>query len=120
MKYLILLVVILQGNLTAYSQITGIDRETKVEIVSTIKSYDAVLIELDLTNDLLKEVRKLNELYLNQITIKNELILNLESQIITHRDENNVLGFEVKRQKAKSLFIGGSGIIILIISLIIK
>ena len=81
-------VIILIGNLTAYSQITGISREQKIEIVSTLQVYPLVLNELDLMNETIVKLQDINVLfyqeiknYEKQVSIYEELNARSEEQI---------------------------------------
>lgn len=105
---------------TASSQITGIDRDQKIQIVSTIESYDAVIVEIGLTNKLLAQCEELNLLYKSQITLKDKLINNLEAQIEAYNKTVEYQDKEIKRQRFKGMLTGTTGIIAVIIAIIIK
>ena len=84
-------------SLTASSQITGIDRRQKQEIVSTLQDYPLVMQELELTKDLLinSELRNANLLSVNvtlrkernQLELKNSLT---NKQLEIYRDTQEV------------------------------
>lgn len=74
--------------MTAYSQITGISREQKIEIVSTLQVYPLVLNELDLMNETIVKLQDINILfyqeiknYEKQVSIYEELNARSEEQI---------------------------------------
>lgn len=119
MQFTVLLLLILTGSSTAYSQITGLKRGQKVEIVSTLESYDAVLIEIDLTEQLLGQCNEMNDLLRKQLSVTEELNKNLKAQINTYEEQNDVQKKQLKSVKRKAkigLAIGiGIGILGLII-----
>lgn len=91
-----------------------------MEIVSTIKSYNAILIEIDLKNQLLLQYEKIDSLHQQQLMTKDKLIFNLESQIQTWRDQVNVQNKALRKEKAKTLFTGGVGVATIVLMLILK
>ena len=119
-RLLILLVVILSSSLTAYSQITGISREQKLEIVSTIESYKSVLIELDLQQQLVSQCNELNNIYKQQIEVKDQIIFNLQAQIERYNDKEGIYQTEIKKQKLKSRLTLFSGVLVAVLSFLIK
>ena len=120
MQFLVSLLLTLIVSSTAYSQITGISREQKVEIVSTIESYDAVLIEIDLTEQLLSQAREMNILLRKQLSLSDELNLNLKAQIETFEKQTELQNKELKKVKLKGLATGGAGILAVVLMLILK
>ena len=120
MRFLVMFLLTLTVSWTASSQITGIDRDQKIQIVSTIESYDAVIVEIGLTNKLLAQCEELNSLYKSQITLKDKLINNLEAQIEAYNKTVEYQDKEIKRQRFKGMLTGTTGIIAVIIAIIIK
>lgn len=120
MRFLVMFLLTLTVSWTASSQITGIDRDQKIQIVSTIESYDAVIVEIGLTNKLLAQCEELNLLYKSQITLKDKLINNLEAQIEAYNKTVEYQDKEIKRQRFKGMLTGTTGIIAVIIAIIIK
>ena len=120
MRFLVLLLLTLTINSTAYSQITGISREQKVEIVSTIQTYEAVLIEINLHEQLLGQAREMIALLEKQLIVKDKMLLNLEAQIKTYNEQINVQDKEIRKEKFKNVLIGSSGLVLVILSLLIK
>lgn len=81
-------------NLTAYSQITGLPKETKKEIVNTLLDYPLVLQENKVLSQKVKELEEIIEFYKttenyqkNLIDNKNSEVLNLENQIREYNKE---------------------------------
>ena len=95
-------------------------REQKVEIVTGLKSYDAVIVEIDLTQQLLNQCNEINRLLEEQLKTKDELIRNLEMQIKTYKEQVDLQDVQIRKQKKKNVMTiaGGAGLIIL--SLILK
>lgn len=120
MRFLVLLLLTLTVSLTAYSQISGLSREQKVEIVSALESYDAVVIEIDLTQQLLSQCNEINLLLKAQLSTKDEIIRNLEEQIKTFEKEVDVQNSEIRKQKRKGFITMAGGAGLLILSLILK
>lgn len=63
----------------AQSPITGISKEQKIEVVSTLVAYPLVLNELELTNQLLESSRELVKALETQLQLKEQQILLLEN-----------------------------------------
>ena len=120
MRYLVLLLLTLTVSSTAYCQITGLPRETKVAIVSTIETYDAVLIELDLHKQLLAHAEEMIILLREQILVKDKLIENLELQVKSFNREIGLQDKEIKNIKIKSKVLIGGGIALVVLALILK
>lgn len=120
MRYLVLSLLTLTLCSTAYSQITGLSREQKVEIVTGLKSYDAVIIEIDLKDQLLEQCKEINKILEKQLSNRDEVIINLQAQIKTYEDQVDVQDIQIRKQKKKNFMTvaGGAGLIIL--SLILK
>ena len=82
---------------TAYSQITGISREQKKEIVSTLQQYPIVVRELELTKNLLNQSVLKNEVLVSQnksLKVKNENLLQRnelsEKQLEVYRRRQDI------------------------------
>jgi hypothetical protein len=115
MRFLVLLALTLFVSSTAYSQITGLDREQKVAIVSTIESYDAILIEVDLQEQLLTACKQMEVLLRQQLNLKDEIIYTLKDQIKGYKEEVGVQNKKIRSQKLKNgvLISGAAGLLIL-------
>ena len=81
-------------SLTAYSQIIGLQKETKKEIVNTLLDYPLVLQENKVLLQKVKELEEIIKLYKitenyqnNLIDNKNFEISNLENQIREYNEE---------------------------------
>jgi len=102
-KFTVTLVIIMIMNWTAYSQITGLDRDQKIQIVSTLQSYDAVLIEIDLTDQLLTQCKKLNLVYEQRIKLLEEINENHKLKDETFNNENDYYKNKLKKEKTKTV-----------------
>jgi len=118
--FLVLLPLTLIVSSTAYSQITGLDREQKIQIVSGLESYGAILIEVDLTQQLLGQCNEINRLLEEQLKTKDEIIDNLKKQIEGYQKEVNIQDDEIRKQRKKNLVTVAGGAGLLILSLILK
>ena len=120
MRFLVLLLLTLTGSWTANCQITGIDREQKIEIVSTLETYDAIIIELNLTEQLLSQAREMIVLLEKQLDGKDKMILNLQGQIDTFNEQVTIQDIEIRKEKRKKSLIILGGAILVLSSIIIK
>lgn len=68
-------------NLTAYSQITGIPKETKQEIVSTLEAYPIALQEIEILLQVNKELIELTKESENKISIYKEIFKSQQEEI---------------------------------------
>ena len=117
-RYLITFGLILIVNWTSTSQVTGLKRETKIDIVSDLQSYGLTLDKLDLTNELLLSCKKINEIQEQQLLVKDKQINNLKGQISGLEQQKKLFKKQLTAEKMKASKIGGLGIVaILIISL---
>lgn len=91
-----------------------------MEIVTGLKSYDAVLIEVDLKDQLLKQCREIVSLLEKQLSTKDEIIDNLEKQIETYKNEVGLKDNQIRKQKTKNFITIASGAGLIILSLILK
>jgi hypothetical protein len=110
----------MSSSLTAYSQITGISREQKLEIVSTIESYKSVLIELDLQQQLTTQCNELTNLYKQQIEVKDQLISNLQLQIEQYNEKEGIYETEINKQKLRSRLTLFSGVLVAVLGFLIQ
>ncbi len=120
MRFLVLLLLTLTVSSTAYCQITGLPREQKVAIVSTIETYKAVLVEIDFTEQLLSQAREIIALLERQLGIKDDMNLNLKAQIETYNKQFKIQDKEIKKIKMESLITKGGAVVLIILSLILK
>ncbi len=68
-------------NLTAFSQITGIPRETKQEIVYTLMAYPIALEEINTLSELNREFVELLKKEQEKNSIYEELFINQQNEI---------------------------------------
>lgn len=87
-------------NSTAYSQITGISKETKQEIVSTLIAYPIVLDELGISKQLTLSQSELIGYLKKQITVTEEILENKDQEIANLNEQKTLL------QKKKSSLYG--------------
>jgi hypothetical protein len=118
MRFLVLLALTLTVSSTAFSQITGLEREQKIAIVSTIESYDAILIEIDLHEQLLDACKEMEVLLRQQLLNKDEYIYTLKEQIKGYQKEVNLQDKAIRSQKLKGNILIGAGVGLLILSII--
>ena len=87
-------------NLTAYSQITGISKEQKIEIASTLKVYSLVLDDLDYYYELSISFQKTIDYLKSQIKEQNIFSDNLQYQVDVLEEQKKLYEDELKRKKS--------------------
>lgn len=85
-----------------------------------LKSYDAVVIEVDLTQQLLDQCKQINVLLEQQLSTKDNMIENLMNQIKTYKDQVGIQDIQMKKLKRKGFFTTFGGIVLAIGALLIK
>lgn len=69
---------------------------------------------------MLVQAREMIALLREQLKIKDKMLLNLEAQIKTYNEQINIQDKEIRKQKMQNVIIGGSGLALIILSLLIK
>lgn len=104
----------------AQSETINIPRETKEEVVSTLLSYPIVLHELDLTKELLKIQKSLNDILTEQNTTQRKQIKILQDLNSKSNTQIDLLKKQLRSKKKDWLtpvLIGAIGGIVIGISL---
>ena len=99
---------------TASSQITGISKDQKIEVVSTLIAYPLILNELDLTNKLLNNCKEINEIYSEQINVYKENEKLYKAQIKVLEKQQNLFSVQLKKEKLNKFKIAGVGVLALV------
>src|SRR5688572_52251 len=99
LKNLLLFALILTESWTASSQITGISRDQKIEIVSTLETYPIVLKELDLHYEMLQRCEEIQDLYFEQVQKCDDQILKLEAINSNNNEQIDLLREQLKKKK---------------------
>ena len=110
----------MSNNLIAQSERINISKENKTEIVKTLIAYPLLLDNLDLKNNLLKVNDNVYNLQRRQLEVKDNQLLNLEAQIKALQSEKKLFKTQLRKQKGKSLKIGGIGLLTIATILLIK
>lgn len=110
----------MSNNLIAQSERINISKENKTEIVKTLIAYPLLLDNLDLKNNLLKINDNVYNLQRIQLEVKDNQLLNLEAQIKALQSEKKLFKTQLRKQKGKSLKIGGIGLLTIATILLIK
>ena len=105
---------------TASSQITGISKDQKIEIVSTLISYPLVLNELDLTNKLLDNCKEINEIYTYKIVMYKENENLYKAQISNLEQQKKLFDAQLKKSKNNQLKLIGIGLATVVTTILIK
>ena len=107
-------------NSIAYSQITGISKDQKIEIVSTLVAYSLVLNELSLTNKLLDNCNEINAIYKDQIEnyVANENLYKQQIKIL--EKQTKLFDTQLKKEKLNKFKIAGVGVLALVGVILIK
>jgi hypothetical protein len=87
-------------NWTASCQITGISKEQKIEIVTTLKVYPLVLKDLDYYYELSNSLQKTIDLLKAQITEQNIFSDNLQLQVDLLSEQKKLYEEELRRKKS--------------------
>lgn len=90
----------MSGNLTLYSQITGISKEQKIEIVSTLKVYPLVLKDLDYYYELSESLQKTIDILKAQIKEQNVFSDNLQWEVDLLTEQKKLYEKELKKKKS--------------------
>lgn len=90
----------MSGNLTLYSQITGISKEQKIEIVSTLKIYPLVLKDLDYYYELSESLQKTIDILKAQIKEQNVFSDNLQWEVDLLTEQKKLYEKELKKKKS--------------------
>ncbi|MCP4053633.1 MAG: hypothetical protein GY739_11300 [Mesoflavibacter sp.] len=119
-RLLMMFTVMMFISWTASSQITGISKDQKYEVVSTLIAYPLVLNELSLTNQLLTNCNELNKLYKLQIkTYEDNEVLH-KAQIKILKKQNKLFNTQLKKEKLNKFKIAGVGILAIAGAILIK
>lgn len=87
--------------------------ESKIEVVKTLTAYPLVLDKVYLQRELLTTSNDLNNILKLELRNRDEEINNLNKQIEAFKEEKNLLQTQLKKQKIKSLKVGGIGLLII-------
>lgn len=87
--------------------------ENKIEVVKTLTAYPLVLDKVYLQRELLTTSNDLNNILKLELRNRDEEINNLNKQIEAFKEEKNLLQTQLKKQKIKSLKVGGIGLLII-------
>lgn len=101
----------MMSSWTVSSQITGISREQKIEVVSTLIAYPLVLEELSLTNELLSECNEINRIQSERIGFYMDNEVLYKGQVKVLEDQIELYKKQLIRQKAKQGFIISAGVV---------
>ena len=112
----------MSNSLIAQSDTTRINLtlENKINITKTLIAYPLLLDNLDLKNNLLDVSDTVYNLQSKQLEVKDNQLLNLEAQIKALESEKQLFKFQLRKQKGKSLKIGGIGLLTIATILLIK
>lgn len=106
-------VITLTMSWTASSQITGIDREQKVEIVRTLKDYPLVKLELKKTQELNSSLQKQNISLESLLTSYQEQNKDLRKIISITESQLNITEKQLKTsRKGNGLLFFGGGVVL--------
>ncbi len=84
---------------TASSQITGISREQKIEVVSTLTAYPLVIKEIEIMDEMLQTCEQIKMLFYEQIKTSEETILKLENINDKSEEQIELLKKQLKKKK---------------------
>ena len=105
---------------TVSSQITGISKEIKKEVVSTLVAYPLVLNELKLTNEALGVCNEIRAIQESEITIRDSQINNLNSQIDILDKQNELFRQQLKKSKGGTFKVAAIGVATIVGIILIK
>ena len=94
--------------------------ENKIEIVKTITAYPLVLDKVYLQREMLSASTQLNSNLKAQILNRDTSINNLNTQIELLKKEKELFNTQLKKQKIKSLKVGGFGVLAIVGILLVK
>ena len=87
--------------------------ENKIEVVKTLTAYPLVLDKVYLQRELLNTSNDLNNILKLELRNREEEIENLNKQIETFKEEKNLFQTQLRKQKLKSLKVGGIGVLVI-------
>ena len=118
---LIIFIILTSVKSIAQSDSTRINLtlNNKIEVLKTLTVYPLVLDKIYLQNELIESSNKLIQ-NLNQRTENNDILIrNLEDQIKALDKEKKLFNTQLKKQKLKSVKVGGVGLVLIIVSILV-
>ena len=94
--------------------------QNKLEVVKTLTAYPLLLDNVYLKDDLLATSQELNQNLRLQIENSNNEIKNLETQINALQEEKQLFKTQLRKQKLKSVKIGGIALLTIIGVILVK
>lgn len=94
--------------------------QNKLEVVKTLIAYPLLLDNIYLKDDLLKTSNDLNDNLRLQISNSVKEIDNLELQIKSLQEEKELFKVQLRKQKLKSVKIGGIAVLTIVGVLLVK
>ena len=121
-KLMIMFIVLTSAQSIAQSDSTRINLtiQNKLEVVKTLTAYPLLLNNVYLKDSLLSTSRELNSNLRLQINNSVNEINNLELQIESLKEEKELFKKQLQKQKAKSLKIGGVGVLVIAAILLVN
>lgn len=112
---LIIFILLTSANSIAQSDTTRINLtlENKIEVVKTLTAYPLVLDKVYLQRELLNTSNDLNNILKLELRNREEEIENLNKQIEVFKEEKNLFQTQLRKQKLKSLKVGGIGVLVI-------
>lgn len=86
--------------------------ENKIEVVKTLTAYPLVLDKVYLQRELLNTSNELNGILKQELNNRDEVINNLNNQIEALKEEKKLFQTQLKKQKLKSLKVGGIALLV--------
>lgn len=87
--------------------------ENKIEVVKTLTAYPLVLDKVYLQRELLNTSNDLNNILKLELRNREEEIENLNKQIDAFKEEKTLFQTQLRKQKLKSLKVGGIGVLVI-------
>ena len=119
-KLMMTLLVLMSCSSIAYSQTINIQKETKQEIVTTLKMYPLVLKELDIKTQLLGKCNEIRGILELEIQSRDTQINLLSSQIGNLEKQKDLFSKQLRKSKSNQFKLAGIGVATIIGIIIIK
>lgn len=107
-------------SLTVSSQITGISKTQKQEVVKTLVAYPLVLSEVDVLKELSKSQLKTISLLEQTIQEKDKVIANYQLQTQNYQSQIKLFNKQLKKEKLNKFIVGGSGVALIVLAFLVK
>ena len=119
---MIMCIVLMSVQSIAQSDTTRINLtiQNKLEVVKTLTAYPLLLDNVYLKDDLLATSQELNQNLRLQIENSNNEIKNLETQINALQEEKQLFKTQLRKQKLKSVKIGGIALLTIVGVILVK